>query len=232
MGGIALRFGISTEDLIAANPSIPPSAMSVGKELLIPDGETPLAAPTLEPLPLELSEPSCYPVSSGGTWCFLSVYNGTGEIAESVSATIRIHDNTGKLLAEETAFLLLDQLPPETRGVLLAFFPSLAAEKTAYALLQTALPAPAEDTRYLPASLHNVLTEISWDGMAADVQGTVSVAGDFSRLWVVATALDDRGKVVGARRWESAAGETEFHLTVSSLGHEVETVLLSVEAKP
>ncbi len=233
MSGIALRFGISAETLLAANPSVPPSAMSVGTELRIPDGEISFVEPTVEPLPLELAEPNCYP-SGGGVWCFLSLYNGTEENAESVSAAFHVHDSkTGRLLAEKQAFLPLDQLPAAESGVLSVFFPNFSADDVnVYALLQTALPSPMDEKRYLSVSLQNVLTEIAWDGMSAQVSGKAAVVGDFSRLWVAVSAYDVDGKVVGVRRWESVAGERAFSLTVASLGHAIDTVLISAEAKP
>ncbi len=231
MGGIALNFGISTEALIAANPDISPSAMSVGQELRIPDGDVPLVLATVEPLPLEIASPDCYPTLSGGIWCFISVYNGTGEIAESVSAEISLYDSEGKRLAKKTAFPLVDQLPADERFALLAFFPDTSANVTAYAILLTALPVPAEDARYLPASLRNVLTKLAWDGCSAEISGEVDVE-DASRFWVVAIAYDAAGKIVGARRWESVSGEKVFDLTVASLGHAIESVELIVEAKP
>ena len=96
----------------------------------------------------------------------------------------------------------------------------------------TALPISVDDSRYLPASLRNVLTEISWDGDVAEIKGEVVVEGDASQIWVVATAYDGEENVVGARRWESVSGETAFDLTVASLGHAIEYVELIVEAKP
>ena len=58
MGSIALEFGVTTNDLIAVNPNVPPFAMSVGKELLIPDSDERLMSPTFEPLALEVLSPS------------------------------------------------------------------------------------------------------------------------------------------------------------------------------
>jgi len=232
MGSIALEFGITTNDLIAANPDVPPSSMSVGKEVLIPDEEAILALPTLEPLALELSLPDCYATLSGGMWCFVSVQNGTGAVVESISAEIRLFDEEGSLLASEIAFPLVDRLLGGDALALMAFFADMPANVTANTRLLTAFPASDGDERYLPASLRNVFTEIDWDGSSAEVSGEVFVEGSASQVWVVATAYDVTGKVVGARRWESASGESMFYLTVASLGYAIERVELLVEAKP
>jgi hypothetical protein len=68
--------------------------------------------------------------------------------------------------------------------------------------------------------------------MSAKISGDVLVEGNASRLWVVATAYDANGKIVGARRWESVSGEKMFNLTVASLGSTIDRVQLMVEAKP
>ena len=232
MGSIALEFGITTNDLIAANPDVSPSSMSVGKELLIPDGEAIFALPTLEPLALELSLPDCYATLSGGMWCFVAVQNETGAAVESISAEIRLFNDEGSLLASEVAYALIDRLPAKKSFPLLVFFSDVSANLSADATLLTAFPASNDDVRYLPASLRNVLTEIDWDGRSAEVSGEVFVEGSASQVWVVAIAYDVMGKVVGTRRWESASGENIFYLTVASLGHAIERVELFVEAKP
>ncbi len=232
MGSIALEFGLTTNDLIAANPDVSPYAMSVGQELLIPDGsEDVIAAPTLAPLAIEISAPNCYPTLSGGVWCFIQAKNETGASVESVSAEIKVFDLSGNLLAEKIAFPLTDRLLADDTVPLLAFFADLPVEIRAEAKLLTALPIADEDAHYLPASMQNVLTEIAWDGRSAQISGNVLVEGDASQIWVVAIAYDATGAIVGVRRWESLSGEKNVEITVASLGYAVESVELIIEAK-
>ena len=48
LGGIAFKFGISVDALIAANPDVSPNSMSIGTELNIPsDPANPTGASTL-----------------------------------------------------------------------------------------------------------------------------------------------------------------------------------------
>ncbi len=232
MGSIALKFGITTNDLIAANPDVQPSAMSVGQELLIPDkDEKKVAVPTIAPLAVEISAPNCYPTLSGGTWCFIRAENKTGASVESISAEIKVFDLSGNLLAEEIAFPLTDRLLADADVPLLAFFPDLPADIRAEARLLTALPIVDENARYLPASLQNALTKIAWDGRSAEISGNLSVEGNASQVRVVATVYDAMGNIVGVRRWESLSGEKNVHLTVASLGYAIESVQIIVEAK-
>ena len=233
MGDIALKFGITTKSLMAANPDVQPSAMSVGQNLIIPDPENlPEVFPTLGPLDLEISSPDCYPTLSGGMWCFALVQNGPGISVESVSAEISLYDLNGQKLASEVAFMLLDRLPADNKLPLLAFFEEAPDAVNANVVLLTALEVPVEDARQLPSSLRNVLTEISWDGKTAEISGQIAVEGAASQIWVVATAYDANGNVVGARRWESVAGEQKYLFMVASLGPKIEQIDLIVEAKP
>lgn len=233
MGSISLEFGVSINDLIAANPDVQPSAMSVGQSLVIPDGtDQIISLPTLESLALELSPPDCYPTFSGGMWCFLSVQNRSASAVENISADIRLYDDVGNLLVNKVAFSLVDRLLIGDSLAMPIFFAGVPTDARAEASLLSALPISDGETRYLNASLRNVLTQIAWDGMSAEISGDIVLEETPSRLWMVAIAYDNGGKVVGARRWEFASGERSFELTVASLGNEIENVDLMVEAKP
>ena len=231
MGSIALEFGVTTNDLIAVNPNVPPFAMSVGKELLIPDSDERLMSPTFEPLALEVLSPSCYPTLNDGMWCFVSVLNTTNAAAENISAEISLFDKNGRLIARKVAFPLVDRVAVGEQLSLLTYFADTPADLTAYATLLTALLIPDGYMRYYSVSLRNVLTEIAWDGSFADVSGDVLVDREASQIWVVATAYDGNEQIVGVRRWESDSDEATFYLTVASLGHAIERVELIVQAK-
>ncbi len=233
MGSISLEFGVSINDLIVANPDVQPSAMSVGQSLVIPDGtDQTISLPTLEPLALELSPLDCYLTLSSGMWCFLSVQNQSTSAIENISADIRLYDEAGNLLVSKIAFSLVDRLLIGNSLAMPIFFADVPADVRAEASLLSALSISDGDERYLNASLRNVLTQIAWDGVSAEISGDIVLEETPSRLWVVAIAYDTGGKVVGTRRWESASGERSFYLTVASLGNEIEHVDLIVEAKP
>ncbi len=232
LGSIALEFGISIEEIMRTNPEISPSAMSVGDEIIIPEVELMPTSPTIAPLGVEISPPNCYETLSGGMWCFVSVLNNQDIAVENLSAEIRLFDENGEAFAKKTAYALIDRLAIDENMPLLAYFEDVPETLTANATLLTALPSSDDETRYLPASLQNVLTEIAWNGRSAEVNGEVKVEGEVSRLWILAIAYDAEGNVVGARRWESVSGEKLFNLTVASLGSTVDHVQLLIEAKP
>ena len=232
MGSIALEFGLDMGDLLDANPDVSPYAMSVGQEIIIPsveaEDENPVA---MENLDLQLDSPSCYVTLSGGTWCFVQVENDEQVAVESIAVQVSLFDEENTLITDEVAYALLDRLPAGESFPLAVYFSSVGDFHHAEASLQTGFAAPG-DEGFVPASLQRVLTEIAWDGRSAQVSGEVVTDGNASQIWVLATAFDERGNVVGARRWEGAGEETTFHLMVASLGHAIDRVSLLVEARP
>ena len=75
--------------------------------------------------------------------------------------------------------------------------------------------------------------EISIDGRQAAVSGEVIIPEGTpmpSQLWVMILAFDMDGNIIGARKWESS-GETQFDLTVYSLGGIIDHIELITEAR-
>jgi hypothetical protein len=93
-------------------------------------------------------------------------------------------------------------------------------------------------------TVENVLVNVDWSGLSAQVQGQVvpqagqtTVEIPAGRVWVAATAYDETGRVVGVRRWESdspmpAGGNLPFDFQISSLGPVIDLVEIQVEARP
>jgi hypothetical protein len=104
----------------------------------------------------------------------------------------------------------------------------------------TGIHLEPDDVRYLPATLHNTLTQVNGSGQNALVSGTVRLPEDAAParlVWVAAVAYAESGRVVGVRRWESSAGiapggSLQFLFEVSSLGGEIRRVEFEVEARP
>ncbi len=242
MLGIAQQFGISLETLMAANPGIDPSAMSVGVVLNIPSGPDDLSAePTPTPAPLTLASLDCYPAIDKSLWCFALVRNDYPEYVENVSAQVALYDPDGKQLSAQVAAPLLNILPPGGWLPLVAFFPpAVIPEAEPRLTWLTAVRLLPDETRYLPASAQNVLVVVDQSGRFAIITGQVRLAADTqpaSLVWVAATAYDARGRVVGVRRWEAETslqpGESlPFEMQVSSLGDLIERVEVTVEVRP
>ncbi len=103
----------------------------------------------------------------------------------------------------------------------------------------TAIRLLPGDTRYLPVRLENTLVSVDASGRTAEVSGRVVLTGTgtANTLWVLASAYDAAGNVVGVRRWESASALTAdapvpFDFPVSSVGPGIARVEFLAEARP
>ena len=242
ISSIALKFGVSMEDLQAVNPEVSPNAMSVGLVINIPSNlENPSGEPTPTPATFTIQQIECYPTADQGMWCFVLVHNDFPDFLENLSAQVTLVDANNTVLASQTALLLLNILPPNTSLPLTVFFPpEVSPDARPQVQVLTAIRLLPNDERYLPATIHNTLVQVNAAGRSARVNGQVLLPADAKparQLWVTGTVYDNTGRVVGARRWESNAGlapggSLPFEFMVSSLGGQIERVEFAVEARP
>jgi hypothetical protein len=173
-------------------------------------------------------------------WCFILVRNDFSEFMENVSAQVTLLDSNETFLATQTAFLPLDILPPNMSLPLTAYFPPdipfIAKPQVQILTANRLLP---NDTRYLPATIDNMLVQINAEGHFAAITGEVRLPPESNaatKTWVAAVAYDENGRVVGIKRWEGGAvepgGSLQFEMSVSSLGGRMARVEFAVEARP
>jgi LysM repeat protein len=242
MSLIAEKFGVSLDDLQAANPEISSNAMSVGQLLRIPSNpDNPSGEPTPAPAPFVIQQIQCYPTATRGMWCFVLAFNDSPDFMENLSAQVTLVDSNSAVLASQTALLPLNILPPTTAMPLTIYFPPdipLGARPQVQVL--TAIRLLPNDARYLPATVNNTLVQVNAGGHTAQVSGLVLSLSETSvanQVWVAATAYDEAGRVVGIRRWESstslsAGGNLPFEFSISSIGGKIARVDFAVEARP
>ncbi|MEP0806756.1 MAG: LysM peptidoglycan-binding domain-containing protein [Chloroflexota bacterium] len=241
ISSIALKFGVSIDELLAANPDVNPNVMSIGAVLQIPSRPQNLsgeATPT--PAPFIVEQIACHPTANRGMWCFVLAHNDSPDFMENLSAQVTLVDSSGAPIAAQTALLPLNILPPNSSLPLTAYFPPeipLDAEPRVQVL--TAIRLLPGDSRYLPATLHDTLVEVGAGGHFANVSGEVRLPAESlaaAQVWVAAVAYDEQGRVVGVRRWEGGGiqpgGSLRFEMTVSSLGGVVTRVEFAAEARP
>jgi len=238
--GIARRYGISIETLLAANPGILAAAIPVGTTLSIPAGDESSFESTPTPAALPVQQARCWPETNGGLWCFALVQNEYAETLENISAQFILLDAIGQEFDSQAAFALLNTLPPGGVMPLAIHFPApQPADVSVLVQVQTAIRLLPGDARSLPVMLENTLVSVEAPGRTAQVSGQVILteAGTASTVWVLATAYDDSGNVVGVRRWESPSALTadaaaSFDFLVSSMGPEIDKVEFLAEARP
>ena len=247
MYSIANRFGVEPSALMTANPTVNPSLLQVGTSLLIPVTLMPEATPTvpveISPTPtgeqqVSLSSPDCYPDALGGLWCFVLASNNQDGDLENVSGLIVLGE--GENARQEIGVTPLNLLPADESLPLVAYFqPPVSPNATATAALDFVLPVMSEDDRYLPVELAEPNISLRNDNKIAEVSGAFILPADqpdAEYVWVVATAFDADGRIVGVRRWESegslaAGASVSFDLLVYSMGEAIDRVDLLSEAR-
>ncbi|MBI4733121.1 MAG: LysM peptidoglycan-binding domain-containing protein [Chloroflexi bacterium] len=241
LGAIADRFGVSLEALMAANPDIQPTALTVGTQLVIPTDSAQPSEPTPSPAPVPVRQAHCWPETSGGLWCFSLIQNEYAEMLENLSAQFTLLDENGDELASQIAYAPLNILPPGASMPLGVHFPApVDAQSALRVQVLTAIRLLPGDARYLPVMLENTLVSVGAGGHSAQVSGRVMLTtldGLANTLWVLAVAYDEAGSLVGFRRWEAGAplagGESVvFDFLVSSMGPEISRVEFLTEARP
>jgi len=244
--GIAIRFKVSLQDLLAANPTVTPNLMSVGTVLIIPASAqvtptVPVEELSPTPIGLQLGQPNCLAEASGGTWCFLPVTNPQSFAVENVTAVLRAADSAGNPLPDRTAYPPLNLLAPGRTMPLLAFYPAQDAQPAqASAELASAVPVPAEPARYLGLAKLQPQIEIAANSLSAAVNVTLRLADSNARagqVWLLAVGYDAADRIVAVRRWESTAplepnGSLEAALTLYTAGDAITRVDVLAEARP
>jgi LysM repeat protein len=241
MLAIALRNGISLEELQGANPEVNPRLLSVGTELIIPLGDiVPVSPMTATPVPINIASTDCYVVSDG-IWCFLLVKNDLSRELENLSARVVLYDIDGDIVGEGVAIGALNKLPVDGEIPLVIFIPSsYTGEFTIHTTVLSVQRVPRNDDRYLNAWLEVDETEMSEKGLQTSIKGTYgipskSIPGNIT--WIVGTAYDVEGNVVGVRKIEhfgliEPGSSHEFTLEIFSVGPRISEVNTMVEIRP
>lgn len=235
--GIAQRYAVSLDALLAANPGVNPNFLTLGMEILVPqgqDGEAAIfGAPTA--LPLDLRESNCYATAAGELWCFLLVENQQTEAVENLAASITLFSSSGEMLDSVEAIAPLNLLRSGASAPLVAYWATAPQDwETASGQLLTAYRVSDFESRYISADLSNVAVDIARDGLSARVNAGLDLesASEASLVWVLAVAYDAENSVLGLRRWEGRESDVEIELWIYSLGGAIDRVDLQVEARP
>jgi len=240
LSSIAQKAGVSLEALLAANPGLSPAALAVGTKLVIPTGKPIPVEPAPTPAPLPVRQAQCWPETTGGLWCLALVENGSAETLENISARFDLLDSNGQELTSQVIYGLLDILAPGKSMPLAAHFAApVQSDASLRVQVLTAIRLLPGDARYLPVSLENTLISVDASGRTAEVSGRVLPDGNgtVKMLWVLASAFDQAGNLVGVRRWDfpttlTLAAPFSFDFQVSSVGPGIARVEFLAEARP
>jgi LysM repeat protein len=240
---IASEYGISLDTLLAANPGINPRLLSIGQQLTIPGPEGgPLipVLPTATPIPVLVSEASCYPSLTRGLTCLASVSNPGDEAVEGVVVRFTLSSGDAGTPASADAYTPLNLLLP---GQVLPVSASFASVSEFAPVVDTelisALPAAGTSDRYAEVTLDEASRYSSEGGTLWMLSGEASIVGvagsDVRRLVILAMGFDAGGGMVGYAEAEldpgSAAGTpVPYNLRLFSLGPPIRDVRVVAEA--
>jgi hypothetical protein len=159
---------------------------------------------------VELSQPACHALVTGGWYCFVEARNPNQQAIENVSARIILAGSDGLPFASQTAFAALDVLPPLGSLPLAVLFAAAPTETVAAteADLLSANTVPQDGP-----SGGTVMLDVSAapGGMLSGewrVEGQAHNPSDqaLTTASVLLTLYDSRDRVVGLRKLELANG--------------------------
>ena len=236
MLAIAYQFGISLEDLQAANPTVDPHFMAPGLQLVIPiGGEIRESLPTPTAYPLQTTQPLCYPAGDRGVWCVVAVTNDHQITLENLAVWIGLYNSQGENITSQVAYAPLNILQPGSTMPLMAYFaPPIPDEYSVHSELLSAIAVEPNDPRYLDVKVKQNRLDINPDGFQALVSGEVLLPAETptpTQVWLLAVAYDAEGNIIGEKKWKSG-GETQFEFTVYSLGGTIDHVEVLSEVRP
>jgi LysM repeat protein len=241
--GIAIRYGISLEELLTANPGINPTILSIGQRIIIPGPEGDSASnflPAATPIPLPLSEAQCFPTATNHLWCVASLKNSMGYPLEGVSVIISLLNEAGEVIESHSAFSPINMIPV---GVVIPFSSLFALPSDGYshAVVYPVTSYRAEniEDRYLPLEWVLNTDEPGKDQKTWKVAGQLFSREDDEKIApgvsILMVGLDENGGIVGFRQLEldqelGSGTELNFELEVFSLGPPIDHIQVFAEA--
>lgn len=239
---ITLEYGVTLDELLAANPGIDPRFLSIGQELRIPGtggSNSDSLLPTSTPLPLPVDDVICERQPSELLSCIVTLTNPTDRGVEGMTARLRLIDSNGAELASSLAYAPLNLLPADSLMPLVASFAaSLPTPAVAMASVFTAVQAREVEQRYVAVNLENLASEPLETGRRWQVSGQVSPAEEAEgpiRLSVLVMGLDQQGRIVGFTKWAPTLDDEppwSFEVQVQSLRGPIDRIEVLAEAAP
>jgi hypothetical protein len=169
------------------------------------------------------------------------VFNNHSRPIENVSARITLIGPDGRILAEGEAYPPLNIIPIQREIPLTAYFEEeIDSDFTASVEIDSAMPVPRSDERYLSAWIEVEDVRLLSGGDRGVVSGVVglprrSVAAGL--VWLAAIAYEEGGRVVAVRKIELNSSlepgtSRLFEIEIYSLGPAIQRVEVLVEARP
>ena len=241
MIGIANYFGITLEELQAANPAVQPAYLTVGMELVIPPAKATtevVSVATSAPFDINLISTICARSLTGGFHCYALAQNAGSVPLENLSAEITLSDPAKGETISRQARLPLSRLAPGASLPFYVYFtPPVFENPGVTAAILSVTEANVDEGTVFPLEVETSVVSISVDGASAQVSGrAVAPEGSaVNRITLAAVAYDAAGNVVGLRQitrdqgWGDE-GSLDFEMAVYSSGGVIDRVEVWAEA--
>jgi hypothetical protein len=231
------------DDIMAANPGIDYRILSIDQEIIIPlIGGDPITnlLPTATPIPLQLSEVTCYPNQPHSFWCISTLDNSNEDPLEAVSVVITLWDGNNELIETQPAFSALNLIPTGAKFPLAVDFKDFTGDY-AYAMVSpvSAFPARSVEERFVPIEIIHDREIGSEDLTSWLVKGRLVSKDEserrISRVAILVTGLDEGGEIVGFRKLKlntelGSGEELSFETEVFSFGPPIHRIEIYAEA--
>lgn len=238
MYGIAFMYGLTLQELQAANPNVDPNFISVDMVLQIPassqSNQTPDVLPSPTPAGALPGSTDCHRTGEGGLWCFTIITNRSSNYIEGVSLRVRL-GGEGVQVADGSALTVINLIPPGASIPAAVYFPPPVPYPFEVDVsLETSLPVSDITDRYIPSHVENLVIKIASDGKSAGVTGEITLdeAVSPARVAAAAVAYNSIGDIVGFRCWENnqPSAPITFSFQVYSQSGEISHISVFSEA--
>ena len=236
ISSIALKYGVSIDAILLANPAISPKVMSVGDAVIIhKEG----ISPSIEidrdiSGAVQVGQPNCFP-SGGGLWCNVLLQNTADFDLEFPVVTFQLLDAAGNMLLEKRAPAVLRNLGAGESIPATTFFADVPASYDSVATTLFSVSGSPTQSNALEVIVEE--ESIAIQTHSAEIKGVMQVNGDREKdspeLTIAAVAFDAAGNVVGVRRMQISVALNErfdYALTVYSADGEIAEIKLFTEA--
>ena len=241
--GIAIRYGVTLDDLLIINPGVDPRILSVGQNVLIPGpGGEPieLLLPTPTPVPLKVDQVYCFPATGEAVRCLTKITSSQTDPLEGIAVQISLLDAVGDLITQSNAYALTRWLPENQTTVLEATFDvDLKSIAFAQAELLSAVQVSNLDERLLQVEVTQLSIVRLVDSQLYRFEGLIKMLEEAQEdevfLTLQAFGYNAMGEPVGTKTLQVQIQSEDFpypfELPLFSLGGEIDDFDLLVEAQ-
>jgi LysM repeat protein len=231
---IALRYGITLQELQSSNPGVDLNFLKENQELIIPPRQqTPvpdLSSPT--PALLSVHNVTCYPASEGAGWCIGTIRNDLPDEVMYISGEFVLKGTNQTWQKSFTS--LINMLPPGKQIPVFALFDApFPYPYQVTLLIHTAIgQAPSNLGEKIEILDQKII--INPDGLVSKIEGNIKITNSKSKQLAIIAAGYSEGKPTGIRRQElftekSSEGILPFQIWLYSVGPPIDQVEIFVE---